>query len=283
MEGNRKSNLVHKISELKGCLPSKQKIFCEFLLKNYRSIGLDSASEMAAKSSVGTTTVMRTIKNLGFKNIDEFRKEIHAVVLDSQITKWWDFSNLSEEEKGIESIWSEINSLQSLTIDKNLVEAIIKAVDMIQQCNTAHVFGLRTSRVSALYLENAINQFYPKINQLSYDPYFVIDKLFHFKSNDILILIALSPFTQLTLEAAKYGCELGHPIILITDDQNNSLNPFATIVLNTIRSQSHYTMVPVISLIETITVVLGRRLKISTEKSLKEIGELLVRKGITTI
>ncbi|MFD1851267.1 MurR/RpiR family transcriptional regulator [Oceanobacillus bengalensis] len=281
-------NIISRILEKKNGLPKKQRIFCDFVIENFRNIGLDGVSEMAEKAGVGNTTVLRAVKNLGYSNFNDFKKEIHALSIDSRVPKWWNFDQSEEKigggrESNIERIWDEINVLQRISLDDFLIEGIEETVELIISSETTHVFGLRTSRVAAIYFENLINQFYPKVNQLSYEPYFIMDRLYHMKKGDVVVIIALSPFTQLSYQAAKYCKELGHPIILITDDENNSLKAFASIVLKTIRHDEHYTMVPLISLIETITVMLGKHMKNDSQKKLEKIGQLLVEKNITTI
>lgn len=281
------NKLISKILEKKDSLPKKQRIFCDFVIKNSRNIGLDGVSEMAKKAGVGNTTVLRTVKNLGYKNFTDFKKDIYTNSVDSRVPKWWNFERDEEyndaRESNVERIWEEINILQRVSMDQRLVKGIEKAVDLIRTSKTTHVFGLRTSRIAAIYFENLINQFYPKINQLSYEPHFIMDRLYHMKKGDVLVIIALSPFAQLSYEAAEYCKELGHPIILITDNDENSLKPFASIVLKTIRHESHYTMVPIISLIETITVIIGQNMKEESQSKLEDIGKLLAEKNITTI
>ncbi|MEK3935716.1 MurR/RpiR family transcriptional regulator [Sporosarcina sp. FSL W7-1349] len=279
-------NVLSKIIKMKNNLPKKQKVFCEYVLENYRDLGLDSVAEIAKKAAVGTTTVLRTIQNLGYDSLGEFKKDIHKIAMESKIPKWWDFEEsqqeLSSEEMKIEKVWKEINLVQSVTLDKRLINSIQEAAKLIQQSDVTHVFGLRTARVAALYFENTINQFSYKVNQLSYEPHFIMDRLYHIKKGDLLVFIALSPFTQLTYQAVKYCAELGHPIVLITDDMNNSLIPLANVTLYTIRKEGHFTLVPTISLIETITVVLGWHLAEDSMLSLEEIGKLLIEKGIMT-
>src|SRR5699024_12370817 len=80
-----------------------------------------------------------------------------------------------------------------------------------------NVFGLRTSRSVALYLENSINEFNPVCQQLSYEPNFIFDRLYHVSDKEVVILIALSPFTKMTYEVAKYCAEKNIDVILITD------------------------------------------------------------------
>jgi len=278
-----KNNILELILFKKDSLPKKQQTFCNYVIENYKDISLDSVSELAYKSGVGNTTVLRAVKNLGYKNFNAFKKDIHSLVINMQTPKWWDFDKKGTEAKNIEETWNEINLMQEVTLNENLSNGIEKLINIITESKTTHVFGLRTSRIAAIYFENTINQFYPKVNQLSYEPHFIMDRLFHIKKEDVVVFIALSPFTRLTYEAIKYCKELGLTTILICDDENNSMISFASLVLKTVRHENHFTLVPVISLIETITVNLGKHQKEDSKSTLDEIGKLLVDKDITMI
>ncbi|MCG1008832.1 MurR/RpiR family transcriptional regulator [Salinicoccus sp. ID82-1] len=277
-------NILKKIIEIKDGMPRKQKKFCEFILSEYREIGLDSISNMADKAEVGTTTILRTIKNLGYENFNDFKKDLHTAVLDTQTPKWWKFdpenSNDTGEEQ-IRSVWNKINMMQKYSLNTDLEKSILKAVSLMMNAEKIHVFGLRTSRAVAIYLENSINQFYPKCNQLSYEPHFIFDRLFHANEKETIILIALSPFTQLTYDVAEYCSEKNIEIILITDSMNNSMIPFAKTTLLLSRADEHFTLVPAMSLVETLTVILGAKVEEDSSKALEDVGSLIVRKNIT--
>lgn len=281
------NDFIKNILTVKDSLPRKQREFCDFLLENYHSIGLDSVSVIAKKASVGTTTVLRTISALGYNDFKDFKQSIHDCLLDLRTPTWWHFKNKDENLKSnpltIQETWEEINYLQKLTLNENLISNIEGAVDIILKANVVNVLGLRTSKVAAILFENLINQFYPKVNQLSYDTHFVFDKIYHFNKGDILVVFALSPFTKMTLEAAKYCSDLGHPIILITDHNSSSIIPYADVVLQLLSNRNQYTMVPVISLIETLTIALGQKTADKSKKTLDDIGKLLVDKDIITL
>lgn len=279
-----KYNLLKEIIDVKNNLPKKQKHFCEFLIDHYREVSLDSVSKMAEKAGVGTTTVLRTIEKLGFNTFNDFKKEIHNVILDSQAPKWWKFNDDgkdSSDSKRIRNTWEKVNLLQEYSLNGDLENGITEAVDLMLEASAVNVFGLRTSRSAALYLENSINQFYPLCNQLSYEPHFIFDRIFHAKEDEVMVIFALSPYTEMSYEVAKYCAEKKLTLILITDTAENSVIPFADTVMMLSRTDDHYSLVPAISLVETLTVLLGHKLDIDTNEVLSEVGQVLVHKNIT--
>ena len=161
-------NVLKKIINIKDQMSKKQKIVCEFILDNYQNIEIYSVDKMASKAGVGTTTVLRTISNLGYDSLNAFKKDIHKVRLESHAPTWWQFDDeLSVNQSQIRNVWKNINLLQEYSMGKQLETAINQTISMFVKASRINIFGLRTSRAVALYLENSINQFYPKCNQLS--------------------------------------------------------------------------------------------------------------------
>lgn len=280
------TDLLQKIINKKDDLPKKQKEFSDYILENYRQIGIKPIGKMSQDSGVGTTTILRTIKQFGYDNLNDFKKDIHLVVIDSQTPKWWNFEDNDKEtdrhtENNIKRTWDKINQLQHYTMTKDLETNIEAAVKRMTEAERINVFGLRTSRSVALYLENSINEFNPVCQQLSYEPHFIFDRLYHISDQEVIILIALSPFTKMTYEVAKYCAEKNIDVILITDSADNSMIPYAKHVLKLARSEDHYSLVPAISLVETLTVIFGSNVDRKNAENLKEVGRLIVDKDIT--
>src|SRR5699024_6044972 len=142
-------------------------------LENYIELAIQAIGTLTENSGVGTTTILGTIRQYGDDNINDFKKNIHLVVIDRQTPKWRDLSNENEEadtrnDNHIQKTWSKINQLQQYTMTKDLEKTINAAVKRMTEAERINVFGLRTSRSVALYLENSINEFNPVCQQLSY-------------------------------------------------------------------------------------------------------------------
>lgn len=278
-------NIIKKIIEEKDKMSKKQKQFCEFVLDNYQNLEIYTISTMAEKSGVGTTTILRTINALGYDSLNDFKVAIHEVRIDSHAPTWWQFEDEEKTDKMSQArnVWKDINLLQQHSMDNNLEESILETINLFKDTRKINIFGLRTSRSVAIYLENSINQFYPKCNQLSYEPHFIFDRLYHVNQDEVLVLIALSQYTQLTYQVAEYAVEKGIPIILITDNPNNTIIPMATVTMKLAHYDKHYSLVPAISLVETLAVVLGSNLDDDRQNILREVGSLIADKDITQL
>lgn len=274
-------NILKKILNVKDTLPKKQKIFCEYILNDYHNIELYSINTMADKSNVGTTTILRTIHQLGYDSLPDFKRAVHQLKIDSNAPTWWQFDKNPDDK--IHSVWENINQLQKFSMNNDLDSSIKKTIQLFKEADRINIFGLRTSRPVALYLENSINQFHPKCTQLSHDPHFIFDRLYHAKEGEVIVLIALSQYTQLTFQVAQYAVQKKLKIVLITDSLNNSIVPLSEVSMVLAKDDRHYTIVPAVSLVETLAVALGSELGEESKTSLKNVGQLIAEQDITQL
>ena len=281
-------NILDTILSKKDFLPNKQRMLCEYIVENYKSIGILTITELAEKARVGTTTILRVVKTLGYESFQEFKKEFHHFTVYSGDSTWWHLQksfthNESESDvPAMTTAWKEINYLLNETMNDNLIENVEKAVQLILSMETVNILGLRTSKVAAIYFENLLGEFYAKTKQLSYDHEFIFDRILRFKTGDLLIVIALAPFTTLSLKAAEYCHQQGHPFILITDHYSCPVASYAKIVLHTQASDKQYSIVPTMALLETLVIEIGKQTSEHAIDHLQKLGDLLKEKDITT-
>lgn len=281
------TNILDHIVSKKDFLPKKQRLLCEFIVENYKSVGVLTVSDLADKAGVGTTTVMRVIKALGYESFNDFKKEFHQYTLNLGLSTWWhlqkSISNTDiEPSSSVNNSWKEMNALLNESLNSNLIENIDKAVQLILSKQSVNILGLRTSKVIAIYFEKLLSELYPKARQLSHDSEFVFDHVSRFGEQDLLIVIALSPFTTLSMNVAEYCYEQGIPIILITDYYSCPISSYAEVVLHTKASDQQYSIVPTIALIEALIIEIGKQTNEYSIQRLEKLGKLLREKNITT-
>lgn len=270
--------IVDELLKIKVKLPKKQKILCDYLLENPQSIGIMTVKELALKANVGTTTVMRLTRDLGYENFSDFRKEFYNLQVDA-ISKWDDvqksFSDSSNEDNHLQSInqiWEEgINNLAN-SLNVNLMENFVKAVELLKSVRKINIYGARPYKASAFYLELLIGEFMPNVYQLSNDSETVFDKILQFEKDEVLVIFSFEPYIKKTMQMASIMKENGVPIILFTDQLSCPLVPFAEHILQVEVSRKHYSILPVFALIEAIVLELGKK---NSEVSVKKIKNLV--------
>ena len=75
------NNILDTITQIKDVLPKKQRTLCNFIVLNYVEAGMMTVAELAERSGVGATTVMRLVKTLHYDSYSDFRRALLNVSL----------------------------------------------------------------------------------------------------------------------------------------------------------------------------------------------------------
>jgi DNA-binding MurR/RpiR family transcriptional regulator len=279
------TTILDRIILIKERLPKKQKQLCDFIVKNYQSIGLMTIAELAKAAGVGTSTVLRVTNELSYDSYNKLRKELYEASLHSYQPTWWHLKNSFEkDENNIDTlpyVWQKAIGLLEQTLTEKLQKDFKKAVQLILNSRVTNIFGLRSSLAAALYFGYLTAEFLPNIKQLSLEGDFIFDRIFQIQKDEVMVIIAISPYTTRAIEAAQYCHEKNIPIILITDQLSCPIAAYATVILKTEASETQYSIVPAIALLEALVIELGRLTSDQSIQQLAELGEMLSQRKIT--
>ncbi|HLQ82831.1 MAG TPA: MurR/RpiR family transcriptional regulator, partial [Pseudogracilibacillus sp.] len=275
---------LDKLITLKSNLPKRQKQVCDFVIENYQNISLLSIKELAKKCDVGQTTVLRFVNNAGYTSYNSFKKALHLYSVEKSQSTWWHLKHslTTSNNDTIGNYWKEITHLLNNSLNEEFIVNFNRACHLLSTSETINIVGFRTSKASALYFGYMLSEFHKKIRQLSYGSDFIYDELLHLDKNDVIVMIALAPYTSLVLDVAEYCHSKKIPIILITDNLTCPIVPYADVVLKTSSSKKQYSIVPVIALIEAMVIEFGKLNSDTSIEHLNKLNKLLKDKNITT-
>lgn len=277
--------LVQKLIDIRSDLPKKQKQLCDFMIENYQSIGVLTLSELADQANVGTTTAMRLINNLGYESYLDIKKDILDATIQTTSSAWWhlqeSFKPSNQEDHTLIEVLTEANSLLEQTVTPSLIANFDTAIQLILKSKRMHILGVRTNKALANYFGYLLEEFYPKVSQLSNETEFIYDRLLRLEKGDILFLIDNAPFTTIGIETAKYCHDKGHPVILLTDHLSSPAADYATAILNTTASNKQYSIIPTLFTVESLIIELGRKTSNKSISDLQKLSDLLEEKNIT--
>lgn len=282
---NNHSNLLQALLNLRNTLPKKQEKLCSYMIENYQSIGLLTIAELAEAANVGTTTVMRLIKNLGYESYFDVKKEVANASMQPTTSAWWHLqqSFTAKDQNGhtLTEVGTEVKSLLDQTVTPSLIADFDSAIQLILQADRINILGTRSNKALAMYLGYLLEEFYPNVTQLSRDTEFIYDRILRFESGDILVLIDNAPFATASIEAAEFCYENNHPVILITDHLSSPASSFASITLTTKASKNQYSVMPTLFLIEALIIEVGRKTSNDSISHLKKLSDILEKKNVT--
>ncbi|MFS0824788.1 MurR/RpiR family transcriptional regulator [Bacillus sp. 1P02SD] len=277
--------LLQGLLDLRSTLPKKQAQLCDYLIENHQLIGLLTVSELAKNANVGTTTVMRFINNLGYESYLDLKKEILDASVKLNPSAWWhlqeSFTDNGVGEHILIDTFTEVKDILDQTLKPSLLTNFDEAVSIMLNAERVNILGARSNKALAMYFGYLLEEFYPKMSQLSHDTEFLYDRLIRFKKGDVLLLIDNAPFTTLGVEAAEFCHKEGHPVILITDHLSSPAASYSAATLCTQASKKQYSVIPTLTILETLIIQIGRKNSNSSISNLKRLSEILEKKKIT--
>lgn len=277
---------INKILDIKDSFPKKQRQLCDYILKNYQSIGLITIKELANNANVGISTVMRTLNALGYENFNDLRKDIYdeSFPSDSRWTLKNSITEIQKEEEGrvptLVQVWKESVNLLNKSLDSDLMQNFEIAIDVLEKSSFINVLGSRPYKATALYFEQLLGEFYFKIRQLSHDTEVMYDKILQFEKDEVLVVFAFEPYTNRVIEAVKLAYELGTSIILITDYISCPVISYASVTLKVEVSKEQFSVIPIIALIDALVIEIGKRSSEESIKKLKRLEKTLKEKNV---
>jgi DNA-binding MurR/RpiR family transcriptional regulator len=279
-------SIITEIINIKDSLPKKQRQLCDYILKNYQSIGLITIKELSHNAKVGVSTIMRTVNALGYNHFNDLRKDLYdeSVPTNSKWTLKKSFSEIQNEEENVPTlvqVSKESINLLDKSLDATLIENFETAIDLIRHASHVNVLGSRPYKAMALYFEQLLGEFYSKIRQLSHDTEVLCDRILQFEEDEVLLVFAFEPYTNRIIEAVKLAYELGIKIILISDHISCPVIQYASVTLKVEVSEEKFSVVPIIVLLEALVIELGKRSSEESIKKLKRLERTLMENNVT--
>lgn len=277
-------NILNYIIENKHRMTKKQQHLCDFLLDNYKDIGLMTVTELSEKADVGKTTVLRFTQELGYSSFFELKKQFYEIQKDYS-DKWenvqssFDPSHGSESHHLIYDIWNEEIKTLSDSLSPQLVDNFQKAVDLLVESKHIHLLGFRPYKPIAMYMESLMNEFEPDVHQLAMDADTILDRVLFLDRKDVILIIAFSPYATRIIDAAEIANKRNIPVILITDELSNPISSFADVILKLESNSKYFTVISIITLIEAMVVEYGRRQSPKSGENVKKLSNILKEKN----
>jgi len=279
-------SIITEIINIKESLPKKQRQLCDYILKNYQSIGLITIKELSHNAKVGVSTIMRTVNALGYDHFNDLRKDLYdeSVPTNSKWTLQKSFSAIPTEGENVPTlvqVSKESINLLDKSLDSTLLENFETTIDLILHASHVNVLGSRPYKAMALYFEQLLGEFYSKIRQLSHDTEVLCDRILQFEEDEVLLVFAFEPYTNRIIEAVTLAHELGIKVILISDHISCPIIQYASVTLKVEVSEEKFSVVPIIVLIEALVIELGKRSSEESIKKLKKLEKTLIEKNVT--
>lgn len=187
------------LTEMLDKLPPSEKKIASYILENPREAISMTASELGKSSSTSSAAVIRLCKSLDLKGLQELKLRIAGDLQKTQPKGFRDIEPNESQYSIIEKMTT--NSIQTLQETAELLstDELSKAVEILQNADTIHFFGVGASSIIAQDAQQKflrINKHATAFN----DTHMAATMVANAKENDVVVGIS---FSGKTFEVAK--------------------------------------------------------------------------------
>ncbi len=299
-----KASFLH-IGERIEKFPTQQKNVCKYIQDHYDKVAFMTVEQLAENAGVSPATIVRTVDRMGYPNFQTLKDEIVSVILStkspatSQLEEYWDalLSAKLPTRHQLEDSWSEPldeNKLIAIArknaagiqtmLTPHLIDNFGKSVSILGGSKRIMIMGQRSSRSAALYFYLLLREFLPAVQLVgTYGTDGMYEELFDLNANDSLFAISYgSPlYAKRTIDAVRFMSEREIPVVLLTDSLKNPAVPLASQVLLVPSISDHYSLVPVITVLDALIAEVGRNNLTPAKRRLRNLWKVLSESDIT--
>ncbi len=195
-------------------LSKQEKKIANYMFEEKGKVIYKSLQEIAEKINVGEATIVRFVKKIGFSGFQDLKLQIAKEDFPIIETAYEDY---------IDNIQANINETVANTkslIDRKQVD---KAVSCIEKAERIFLYGIGSSGIAAMELQNKLLRF-GKVTNAFVDSHFQIMSSSITTNKDLIIAISLSGNTQDIVDSLRVAKKNKTRIIAIT---NHIISPVA--------------------------------------------------------
>lgn len=245
--------------------PGERKV-ARALLATYPVAGLETAAELAQRSSVSTPTVVRFVARLGFEGYAAFQRalmrEVHAQ-MGSPLEQYAQ----REAVPGGDELLPYLAKTLAATVDATFAELppseLERALELLVAAQTSvHVVGGRFSHVLADYLVAHLQLLRPHVSAVSGTEFARTSLVSDVTRNDVLVVFDYRRYDPATARLAAEFAAAGGCVVLFTDPWLSPVAEVATAVLpSRVESPSPFdALTGAFALVEALITTLTERL-----------------------
>lgn len=217
-------NFIKLIKENDHHLTTSEHKIANYIASHYEKVIYFTLKDLGKATNSGDGTIIRLCKKLGFTGFSDLKI---ALAQESMLTKPSN-SNSSYIESSTNQLINSIEKTHTL-IDPTTVE---KAIDMISNASSVHLFGVGHSGQSALDYEKTWLRI-GLIAHASIDPHIQVQVASLLNKDDVAIGLSLSGHTKDTYDSLLIAKNNGAKIIAVTNNLVSPIANLADIVIQT--------------------------------------------------
>ncbi|WP_027686259.1 MurR/RpiR family transcriptional regulator [Rhizobium leguminosarum] len=253
-----------------------------YILDHPRDVALLSMREQSKHAGVQPATMTRLAKHLGLDGYDAIR----AMYAEAVRGKEPGFAGkagaqvASQKLKGDHALAADMLASISTQVaqlaEPQSLNRIVEAATLLAAARRVYCLGLRSSHSVTWQLHYMMSLIGEKSVMLDGLGGTGADAIGNARSDDVLLVASVLPYTRATIEIAEYAHQKGVPVVAVTDSEVAPLAQFATVaVLVATESASFFhTMSPAFAVAEVLGTLIAGNAGENAVEALRRSDEL---------
>ena len=282
------AEIVERIKTDLDHMPVQVQAAARFIMDQPSEVALLSMREQARRAGVPPAAMARLARRLGFSSYQDL-KEAYADTIRDNVA-WFsgravNMLNRRRQFGEIALVNETVNCIAKAVEELNrpaIVDAIIKAADILEKSRTIYCVGARATFPVAFLFDHTQRYYSDKIHLLEGVGGSAIDLLKQITDQDALLAVSLSPYAVSTHCVAELAHRAGAKVISITDTEFSPVARLAQVaILVSAQSPSFFdTISPALAASEVLVALLASRAGADVPKKIREHERHLRNAGV---
>jgi DNA-binding MurR/RpiR family transcriptional regulator len=200
-------------------LSPQEKRVADHILKRGRALLAPSTSELAHETGVGSATVVRFAKHVGFSGFQQLKSQVMDEVKEEMVPEDR-FKLLNPEKDHVRTLLKvaelEVNNI-NLTLEHISRENFEAFMQALRQAQVVFSLGIGISSLLARLATYLLNQAGIRTQYLGREEHTFIERLVNLRPHDALLAFSFPPYSRETVEAVKFCAKRGVTCLSVTD------------------------------------------------------------------
>lgn len=287
MTENNDSSIFENLRKGSETFSPQQRNICAYILDHYRETVFMTVEELAQVTKTSPATVVRTSWKLGFQSFPEFKDALKNSMLSTLPSLWWQMEESWTDREGLENFQKIIEAnregIHSL-LTPNMQDSFPKSVELLTRAKKIYILAMRSTRAASLYFFSLAHQFLSNVQLTDHSgSEEMFAELVDMTPDDVFLAITVNGphYAARTIDAVRYAHYRKVPTILITTELTCPAVPYASEVLCVPPVQDHYTLVPIMTVLDALIAEMGHCRKEEGTQKLRELERVLTDTRIT--
>jgi DNA-binding MurR/RpiR family transcriptional regulator len=266
--------LLQRIGTEFNVLSRQLKLIARYIEQHSDRVGLEKIQDVAARSGVQPSAVVRFAKHFGFSGYTELQKVFRDGIAQrlapndnyqARIRDAIDHAQgqLSSTDIAGEFIGGAISGLRELQLGLQ-ASALDQAVELLARAPSIWVAGARRSFPAASYLTYALQHVERPIHLVTGVGAMHEGQLRGLREGDVMVAISYAPYAEETVLAARMARERGARLLVITDSRMSPLVVEDSVSLLVFESSTFgfRSLTNTMALVQSLFIALAYRLEL---------------------